>query len=120
MNFDLKDHELNIISTVNAFAIEELQRANETYPNFQEPYGAIGVLNEEISEAMEEIISIGTLIKEIAELAPSMKGFPHQLTEEERERLQRIIHQSQFAVLELVQVMAMAEKYILSFSGGGQ
>lgn len=98
------------------FVRMELNQANEIYPLFNSIHEAFGVLKEEVEEAGDDYINLIIALDRLWEIAKSSKGHPHTMDGlNEKAIISLVTFHSTNMILELIQVIAMVEKWKQSF-----
>jgi len=103
----MKDYEV----TINQLIADELNRANEMYPDFHSYHEAYGVLKEEIEEADHDMEYVKIHLNNVwayTKCNDQGKALMHIGCCKERARN---------AIYELIQVCAMCDKAVLSLEG---
>lgn len=95
-----------ILIEIDRLAEEEMERANKIHPMFHSNHEGYGVLQEEITEARDEFVEVSgyDLLRAI------MSNDQEDIIEE----ISTIRRDAQYAAAELIQVIAMCDKFIES------
>lgn len=92
-----------LYNKVHLMAVEELNRANETWPQFRSKHEAIGVLDEEIYEAKEELEVFERFSEDLHKAVYRDYDISKPLTQVERSLAA--------AIAEGIQCLAMCKKF---------
>ena len=92
-----------LYNKVHLMAVEELHKANEKWPEFSSKHEAIGVLDEEIYEAAEELEVFERFSKELHKAVYRDFDMARPLTQVERALAA--------AIAEGIQCLAMCKKF---------
>lgn len=93
----------------------EYKKSLEIYPVCNIPHGSLGVILEEVTEAVDEINNINDKLVMLQKVVYESKGYPHKMCEEEYRLLNGIILDTVHLVEECIQVAAMCRKYQRSY-----
>lgn len=92
-----------LINTMHCIAANELNRANETFPQFNSKHEAIGVLDEEVYEMNAELEQTNKWLKDLRVAVYRDYDLNKPITEMEKKL--------SAALAEGVQVLAMLKKF---------
>lgn len=92
-----------LINTMHCIAANELNRANETFPQFNSKHEAIGVLDEEVYEMNTELDQTNKWLKDLRVAVYRDYDLNKPITEMEKKL--------SAALAEGVQVLAMLKKF---------
>lgn len=92
-----------LINTIHCIAANELNRANETFPQFNSKHEAIGVLDEEVYEMNTELEQTNKWLKDLRVAVYRDYDLNKPITEMEKKL--------SAALAEGVQVLAMLKKF---------
>lgn len=92
-----------LINTIHCIAANELNRANETFPQFNSKHEAIGVLDEEVYEMNAELEQTNKWLKDLRVAVYRDYDLNKPITEMEKKL--------SAALAEGVQVLAMLKKF---------
>ena len=92
-----------LINTMHCIAANELNRANETFPQFNSKHEAIGVLDEEVYEMNTELEQTNKWLKDLRVAVYRDYDLNKPITEMEKKL--------SAALAEGVQVLAMLKKF---------
>ena len=92
-----------LINTMHCIAANELNRANETFPQFNSKHEAIGVLDEEVFEMNAELEQTNKWLKDLRVAVYRDYDLNKPITEMEKKL--------SAALAEGVQVLAMLKKF---------
>lgn len=92
-----------LINTIHCIAANELNRANETFPQFNSKHEAIGVIDEEVYEMNAELEQTNKWLKDLRVAVYRDYDLKKPITEMEKKL--------SAALAEGVQVLAMLKKF---------
>lgn len=92
-----------LINTIHCIAANELNRANETFPQFNSKHEAIGVIDEEVYEMNAELEQTNKWLKDLRVAVYRDYDLNKPITEMEKKL--------SAALAEGVQVLAMLKKF---------
>lgn len=91
---------------ITGLVTQELERANGLYPQFTSSMEALGVIEEEVSEAWEDLDAFK---ENYATFKHWLRSGDSTITTTAAENMRRNI---EYAITELIQVGAMCQKYV--------
>lgn len=97
-----------ILIEIDRLAEEELERANKIHPLFASDHEGYAVIREEIEEAIESLEMMGKSFEE------AWHEIKEDDEEEAQERVQYVRQFAEHSAFELIQVIAMCDKFIKS------
>ena len=103
----------HILIEIDRLAGEELKRANKVYPLFASDHEGWAVFFEECIEAGQELTKVITGIGE-GEINKMLACIMVNHAEGAREKAIKIRRYAQYAAAELIQVIAMCDKFVRS------
>lgn len=103
----------DILIEIDRLAEEELKRANEIHPMFASDHEGWAVLFEECIEAGQEVTKVIAAIGE-GEINKMLACIMINHAEGAREKAIKIRRYAQYAAAELIQVIAMCDKFVKS------
>lgn len=103
----------DILIEIDRLAEEELERANKVYPLFASDHEGWAVLSEECIEAKRELLRIMTE-GGCGEIYTMFNCVMNNNAEVAKEEAMKIRKYAQYAAAELIQVIAMCDKFVKS------
>lgn len=103
----------DILIEIDRLAEEELERANKVYPLFASDHEGYAVLLEECIEARRELLRI-MAEGGCGEIYTMFNCIINNHAEGAKEKVKKIKRYAQYAIAELIQVVAMCDKFIAS------
>ena len=103
----------DMLIEINRLAAEELERANKVHPLFNSDHEGWAVLFEEFIEVGQELTKVITGIGE-GEINKMLACVMNNHAEGAREKAIKIRKYAQYAAAEMIQIIAMCDKFVKS------
>lgn len=100
----------DILIEIDRLAADELERANKAHPLFHSDHEGVAVIEEEILEVEENLV----MVREAFKLIKKYVYKDTQYMIKEGELIGTLRNSAEFAAAELIQVIAMCDKFVKS------